>query len=90
MYVAPIYKTRHHRTPCHKRSENIFEALPYFNAFKRYKEFTGYCKRQFLHQLMTLQQDVSKVSLYNLGYICTLLELLFHSVSNDVTINFAC
>ena len=45
---------------------------------------------------MTLQQDVSKVSAYNLGYICTLLELLCHSESNGsiltlyakVTINY--
>ena len=53
---------------------------------------------------MTLQQDVSKVSLYNLGYICTLLEslictlleslictlleLLFYSESNGLLFNF--
>ena len=38
---------------------------------------------------MTLQQDVSKVSLYNLGYMCTLLESLFYSESNGVIFNFA-
>ena len=34
--------------------------------------------------LITLQQDVSKVSLYNLGYSCTLLESLFNSELNGI------
>ena len=37
---------------------------------------------------MTLQQDVSKVSSYNLGYTCTLLESPFHSESNSAILNF--
>ena len=46
------------------------------------------CKRRLLRPFMTLQQDVSKVSLYNLGYICTLLESLFYSELNGVISNF--
>ena len=47
------------------------------------------CKRRLLRLFMTLQQqDVSKVSLYNLGYICTLLESLFYSELNGVISNF--
>ena len=38
------------------------------------------CKRRLLCPFLTLQQDVS----YNLGYICTILELLFYSESNGV------
>ena len=30
----------------------------------------------------------NKVSLYELGYICTLLELPFHSESNGIIFNF--
>ena len=37
---------------------------------------------------MALQQDFSKVSLYKLGYICTLLESPFHSESNNVMFIF--
>ena len=33
---------------------------------------------------LTLQQNVGKVSLYNLGYICTSLKTLFYSESNGV------
>ena len=49
------------------------------------RSFTIYYKRGLLHPFMTLQQDVSKVSPYNLGYI---LELLFYSESNNVIFNF--
>ena len=38
--------------------------------------------------IATLQQNVSKVSLYNLGYICTLLESQFYSESNGIIFNF--
>ena len=41
-------------------------------------------KHTLLLLFMTLQLDVSKVSFYNLGYICTLLELLYHSESIGV------
>ena len=37
---------------------------------------------------MILQQDVSKVSLYNLRYICTFLKSLFYSELNGVIFNF--
>ena len=51
------------------------------------KRFAGCCKQRFLRPFMTLQQDVSKVSLYNLVYICTLLELLFYSELNGVLLS---
>ena len=46
------------------------------------------CKRRLLRPFMTLHQDASEVSLYNLGYICTLLESLFYSESNGAIFNF--
>ena len=48
------------------------------------KGFTGCCKRRLLSPFLTLQQDVHKVSLYNLGYICTFLKSLFYSESNGI------
>ena len=53
------------------------------------KSFAGHCKQQILHPFRTLQQDVSKVSLYNLGYNCALLELPFHSELKGIIFNFA-
>ena len=44
----------------------------------------GCCKRKLLWLFITLQQDVSKVSLYNLGYICILLESFIYSEPNGV------
>ena len=52
------------------------------------KGFTSCCKRQLLCPLMTFQQDFSKVSLYILAYIFTILELLFYSKLNGVISNF--
>ena len=46
------------------------------------------CKRRLLRPFLTLQQDVRKVSLYILGYICTFLKSLFYSESNGVIFNF--
>ena len=46
------------------------------------------CKQQLMHSFMILQQDVSKVSLYNLRYIYTFLKSLFYSESNGVIFNF--
>ena len=37
---------------------------------------------------VALEQDFSKVSLYKLGYICTLLKSLFRSELNSVIFNF--
>ena len=36
---------------------------------------------------MTLKQDISKVSLHNFGYICTLLESPLYSEANSVIFN---
>ena len=52
------------------------------------KGFTSCCKRQLLHPFLTLQQDVCKVGVYNLGYICTFFKTLFYSESNGVIFNF--
>ena len=52
------------------------------------RSYTSCCKQRLLHPFMTLQQDDSKVSVYDLEYICTVLELLFYSESNDVIFNF--
>ena len=49
------------------------------------KGFTSCCKRQLLRSFL---QDVHKVSLYNLGYICTFVKMLFYSESNGVIFNF--
>ena len=46
--------------------------------------FTSCCKQQLLHPFLTLQQDVRKVSLYNLEYICTFFKLLFYSELNGI------
>ena len=50
--------------------------------------FTSCCKQQLLHPFLTLQQDVRKVSLYNLEYICTFFKLLFYSELNGIIFNF--
>ena len=63
--VASIYKAMHCHTPSQMRSKNIFASV-----FMRYET-------TIIAPIMTLQEDISKVGLYNLGYICTLLELLF-------------
>ena len=70
------------------KSRNIFEALPYSNAFMRYKGFYELLQTTIMRTFLTLQQDVGKVSLYNLGYICTFLKLLFYSELNGVIFNF--
>ena len=49
--------------------------------------FASCCKPQLLCPFLTLQQDVRKVSLYILGYICIFLKLLFYSKSNGVIFN---
>ena len=54
----------------------------------RYKEFCELLQAMIIAPFMTLQQDISKVSLYNLGYICTLLESPFHSELNSFILNF--
>ena len=48
----------------------------------------GCCKRRFLRPILTLQQDILKVSLYILGHIYTFLKALFYSESNGVIFNF--
>ena len=53
----------------------------------RYEEF---CELLQTMIIAPIQQDVSKVSLYNLGYICILLKPLFHFESNGAIFNFAC
>ena len=50
--------------------------------------FTGCCKQRFLRRILTLKQDVLKVSLYILGHIYTFLKALFYSESNGVIFNF--
>ena len=54
----------------------------------QYEEFYELLQTTIIAPFMTLQQDVSKVSLYNLGYICTLLESLLYSESDGVIFNF--
>ena len=70
------------------RSKNIFEALPYSIAFMRYGGFYGLLQTTILRQILTLQQDVLKVSLYILGHIYTFLKTLFYSELNGVIFNF--
>ena len=70
------------------RSKKVFEALPYSIAFMRYEGFTGRCKRRFLCPILTLQQDVRKVSLNILGHIYTFLKSLLYSELSGVIFNF--
>ena len=69
------------------RSKNI-EALLYSKVFMQYEEFCELLQMTIIAAIYDTSQDVSEVSLLNLRYICTLLELLFYSESNGVIFNF--
>ena len=54
------------------------------------KSFASCCKQRLLRPFMTLQQDISEVGFYNLGYIYALpcIRIPFYSESNSVIFNY--
>ena len=66
----------------------MFEALPYSIVFVQYGGFYGLLQTTIFGPILTLQQDVLKVSFYILGHIYTFLKALFYSESNGVIFNF--